>query len=39
MEPEYWRRERPTTLADAVEGLRNYLNYFNTERPHNTTLA
>jgi len=34
MEPEYWRRERPTTLADAQEGLRNYLNYFNTERPH-----
>ncbi len=34
MEPEYWRRQRPTTLADAQEGLRNYLNYFNTERPH-----
>ena len=34
MEPEYWRKARPTTLADAQEGLRNYLNYFNTERPH-----
>lgn len=33
-EREYWRRERPATQDDALRGLTDYANWFNTARPH-----
>lgn len=34
LEHEYFLRERPRTMAQALEGLRDYLNWYNFERPH-----
>lgn len=34
MEREYWREERPTSLAAATDGLTDFLNYYNLDRPH-----
>jgi hypothetical protein len=34
MEREYFSRERPSLLSDAVQGLVEYLNWYNRERPH-----
>jgi len=38
LEREYFARERPSLLAGALEGLVEYLNWYNRERPH-TSLA
>lgn len=34
MEREYFARERPNRLVDAVTGLVEWLNWYNSERPH-----
>lgn len=34
MEREFWRIEMPRRQEDAINGLRDYLNYYNTQRPH-----
>jgi len=34
MEREYFSRERPSLLSAAVQGLVEYLNWYNRERPH-----
>lgn len=34
MEKEYWRRERPSSVAEGLRGLVDWLNSFNLQRPH-----
>jgi len=34
LEREYFSRERPSRMADAITGLVEYLNWYNRERPH-----
>lgn len=34
METEYFRDSRPRSIDEAVVGLREWLNYFNADRPH-----
>jgi transposase InsO family protein len=34
MEREYFARERPSLMSEALNGLVDYLNWYNRERPH-----
>jgi transposase InsO family protein len=34
MEREFWRTERPQRIAEARQGLVDWLNWYNEERPH-----
>lgn len=36
METEYWRDERPSGIKEALDGLAEWLNYYNMERPHSS---
>ncbi len=34
MESGYWRQDRPASTSEALTGLRDWINYYNTDRPH-----
>lgn len=34
LEREYFRDQRPATISDAIDGLVDWLNYYNFDRPH-----
>ncbi len=36
LESEYFREERPETMPAALDGLTNWINYYNNDRPHSS---